>query len=746
MSNTPSERRSSETAQGSFRRARISVHAALGLWIGLLVGWIDGGLAADAEGLPPLLDGVDTAAQMLSSFLLGLPGLVFGVLLGVLLWFLTTWSRPAQLWRWVRASPKRRLGSYVLVVLGAGGFAAFVSTRSLDWDAIDWTLPWLLAGAGCLWLVAALLLRMVSLRWILSILAVGVGLFSVNLNQWHGLDSEDGQALERVATETRVAQKVLLRVRTSLFDGDGDGFPTQLCRLDCDCDDANLAINPDAHDVPANGIDEDCSGEDAKSGSTQDFAALLKQSEDSSLGERQTGSPQPAQGVKQPRDAADGEAVGQTDLGSASQDLPGIQASTAQDGPDSGPTQGDGQGDVAQRAPDEGGAAAPSLVGSKPNILLITVDTLRADHLGCYGYERPVSPHIDAWAKGAVVFDQARSTGPATRFSIPPMLTSKYFTEIARTEGHWPKVKKEEVLMAERLKEAGYHTAAFHSISYLKGFYGFDQGFDHYDVTATKKRTPLHDPTSDMVTDRALAYAQEGELASKGPWLLWAYYGDPHSPYLFHKSAPRFGPKIQDNYDNEIAFTDMHIGRLLEGLEARGLLDNTLVMLTSDHGEALYPKQDHGHRYHSANLYDELVRVPLIVSGPGVQAGRVKTPVSLVDVLPTFTELAGLGVDPAFRGLSLLPWLRGENPVHPPVFFEKHRRSDAAQKGMVWWPYKVIVVLPFKRYRVFNLEEDPRETKNLYKTLPAEERDRLIGMLTHWRKEVLKPVKMRNRN
>ncbi|MDP6945474.1 MAG: sulfatase-like hydrolase/transferase, partial [Myxococcota bacterium] len=165
--------------------------------------------------------------------------------------------------------------------------------------------------------------------------------------------------------------------------------------------------------------------------------------------------------------------------------------------------------------------------------------------------------------------------------------------------------------------------------------------------------------------------------------------------------------------------------------------------LTSDHGEGLDESDDHGHRYHGPTLYDEVVRVPLLVCGPGVVPRRVSTVVSLIDLAPTFAALAGLDQDPSFRGISLGPWLEGRDPAHPPVFFEKHKDTALPQKGMVLWPYKVIVTMAYNRVKIYDLAHDPRERVNLSKTLDRDKRAHLVGLLNHWAHEVLEVRKPR---
>lgn len=536
----------------------------------------------------------------------------------------------------------------------------------------------------------------------------------------------DGQklALLRLAGEAPLGQR-LLRGAQRLFDRDRDGFPRALCAGGCDCDDRDPAVSPIAADVPGNGIDEDCSGADTPAAA--DGGAPATARDDAARLFAAPAAP------RVPLFVPDHPPEKEPPPAPLCLRLPCPLAPGADLSPLAPP------GPPAPQAPSPSSSVLAGKAGA-PNILLITVDTLRADHLGAYGYPHRVSPRIDAWAAGAAVFEQARAAGPATRFSVPSMLTGKHFTEIHRSAAEWPRIEDDEVLLAERLRDHGYFTAAFHSIVYLQDRYGFGQGFAHRDHTFFRARAPMWEvPTADYVTDRVLRFADQQDLRGKAPFFIWAYYGDPHAPYI-RQDVPPDQYQVRSLYDGEVAFSDLHIGRLLDGLGQRGLLDDTLVILTADHGEGLDRKEDHGSRHHSKNLYDELIRVPLIVRGPGVRARRVRAAVSLIDLVPTVLELLGKAPEPWLRGESLLPYLRGEDPPHRPVFAEKHRAEDDVQKAMVQWPYKVIMVLPYQQVRIYDLASDPKEQRDLSAVLPQPERERLVGALTYWAGHVLRPA------
>ena len=292
---------------------------------------------------------------------------------------------------------------------------------------------------------------------------------------------------------------------------------------------------------------------------------------------------------------------------------------------------------------------------ARPNVLVITIDTLRADHLGCYGYPRPTSPAIDAFARGAVVFDNASSSSSWTL----PALTSLWTSLWCRTHGCTDVEKRLDPSFetwAETLRDAGWDTALVGGHLFVEPGYGLTQGFTHVDAEIVQTDATI---ASHEVTDRGLAFLGHKAAAKDGvPWLLWLHYFDPHDDYLPHEGlSERFGTERPiDLYDGEIAYTDRHVGRLLEGLERLGLAGDTIVLLTADHGEEFGEHGNHGHGY---TLYQEVVRVPLILRAPGLAPRRVGELVRSVDVLPTVLALAGLEPRREIEGRSLLPLVAG---------------------------------------------------------------------------------------
>jgi len=314
-------------------------------------------------------------------------------------------------------------------------------------------------------------------------------------------------------------------------------------------------------------------------------------------------------------------------------------------------------------------APADSVSGVR-NLLLITVDTLRADHLGTYGYPRPTSPHLDRFAEQAVVFDAAQSSSSWTLPGIASIMTSFYTS----THGCWngrSRLAPSFETLAERLHAAGWRTGAVVNHVFLARDYGLDQGFEDYDdalVEQTKEASHLA-ITAPAVTEKGLAWlAARGERSDE-PWFLWVHYFDPHQDYQPHPGiSEAFGETAPvDLYDGEIAFTDRYVGALLGGLRELGLERRTAVVVVADHGEEF---EEHGRTGHRHGLFAEVQRVPLLIRAPGCAPRRVAEAVSLVDLEPTVLELLGLQAPDETAGRSLVPALEGRPLDSVPVLGE----------------------------------------------------------------------------
>jgi len=281
-------------------------------------------------------------------------------------------------------------------------------------------------------------------------------------------------------------------------------------------------------------------------------------------------------------------------------------------------------------------SAPPAAVKEHPNVLLVTIDTLRADHLGSYGAANAVTPNLDALAKRGVQFTTALSHVPLTGPSHASILTGR------TPPGHGFRNNGGYVLAptlrtaAEDFKQAGYRTGAFVSAFPLDRRFGFDRGFDVYEDHLPRgndrRRTPYVERHAEATTNAVLGWlAAPRGGANSGPWFMWVHYYDPHAPY---EPPPDLADRFRSApYDGEIASVDRELARVLKTLEQRGDLGRTVVLVTADHGESL---GEHGEGAHGLFVYDATMRVPWIMAFLVKGEGRVwPTLALLTGVLPT---------------------------------------------------------------------------------------------------------------
>ncbi len=328
-----------------------------------------------------------------------------------------------------------------------------------------------------------------------------------------------------------------LEAGRGMLDFDGDGYARALGGGDCD--DSDPDVHPGALDLPGDGIDADCDGQDAT-------------------------DPLPPPATM---------------------------------------------------------AELPASVPRDLNLLLVTVDTLRADHLGCYGYGRPTSPAIDALAAEGTLFENGWAHAPSTRYSMPAIATGRWPSAITWDESiWWPRLGRNMRTTAEALHDDGYFTAGMFSFSYfaIADHRGFERGMDLYRSDRAVLHVSVNGPmesrgsSSREMTDDAIAFI---DAHKDRKFFLWLHYYDPHLSYEPHPELPSFGTTRVDLYDGEIRFTDLHFGRLLAHLREAGLWDKTAVIVTGDHGEGF---GEHGVTEHGFDLYTAQTRVPFIVRVPGL--------------------------------------------------------------------------------------------------------------------------------
>jgi len=302
-------------------------------------------------------------------------------------------------------------------------------------------------------------------------------------------------------------------------------------------------------------------------------------------------------------------------------------------------------------------SAATETPAPRPNLLILSIDTLRADHLGCYGYTRPTSPHIDALAARSLVFEQAESSSSWTLPSMASLMTG--LTVSGHNCDHLgSRLSPDYATLAEYLRDAGYDTGLVAGQLFFSAPYGLQQGFTHVDTSVVQEE---HDISSQDVSERGIDWLRHKRAAKDGaPWLLWLHYYDPHAPYLEHAGVSEaFGSESDlERYDGEIAYTDQHVGRLLDELVRTGLAANTIVVVVADHGEEF---GEHGHNGHGYGLFEECVRVPLILCAPGVAARRVPDVVPTIGLMPTLLELCRVEPRRELEGSAWTPLLQGQS-------------------------------------------------------------------------------------
>jgi len=353
--------------------------------------------------------------------------------------------------------------------------------------------------------------------------------------------------------------------------------------------------------------------------------------------------------------------------------------------------------------------AVPALVGGcqkePPNVLLLVVDALRADHVGCYGYIRDTTPNVDALAAQATVFDRAYSVAPWTTPSMATLFTSLPPREHGITNWKQP-LAPERLTISEHMQHQGYHTIGVVSHLVFRPTRGFHQGYDFYDFSVLKKGPSRDVSTAEEVTDimiRALS-----ERPTDKPFFAWAHYFDPHNRYMQHPEF-HFGKKAIDRYDSEIAFADHHIGRLLDWIREQQLDQNTIIVFTADHGEEF---QDHGGSMHTKTLYEEVLRIPLIIHAPGLKPGRVNRVVAQSSIAPTILSLARLPSPPTFLGTPLEVKRKAfRHEQDQLVIAETLRYSD--QRAVIDGRWKLIEDRLEESLLLFDLQTDPAEKTNL---------------------------------
>jgi arylsulfatase A-like enzyme len=389
---------------------------------------------------------------------------------------------------------------------------------------------------------------------------------------------------------------------------------------------------------------------------------------------------------------------------------------------------------------------ATSRPGNGWNVVLITIDTLRADHLGCYGYHRDTSPRIDALARRGTVFERAYTHWPKTRASMIILMTGLRPSQNGYSKEH-PILHGFNPTLATTLKGAGYATAAAVDNPHVAAQHGHGRGFDSFRETWEENDLATEMDRTRAITESAVRFLKEAR--GERPFLLWLHYVNPHAPYTppppfdtrFLDAKARGGPGLAvvpgyhggipkqwavpgrdrlgyyvAQYDGEIAAVDREVGQVLDALEASGHAGRTVVVLTSDHGESL---GEHDYYFdHGEDLFEPSLAIPLIVAVPGGRAGtRSDALVSTLDVVPTILDAVKVSYPPDLAGTSLWPALTGGAlPPRERLHGQNDRNLSATWDGR----YKVVVTPTEQgsRFALYDRRTDPGELRDVSRSRP----------------------------
>lgn len=346
------------------------------------------------------------------------------------------------------------------------------------------------------------------------------------------------------------------------------------------------------------------------------------------------------------------------------------------------------------------------------HVVLFTLDTTRADHIGVYGAPLARTPHLDSLAGRGVRFDDAVTTAPITGPAHAAIFTGQYPARFGVRDNATTPLPERATTLAEHLASAGFSTGGFIGAFVLDRAYGFAQGFatfSGFDRVESGREANAERIGSEVVDD-ALQWL--ATVPTEQPTFLWVHLYDPHAPYA--APAPFGNEFVSRPYDGEVAYVDHQIGRVLEALRARGTLDDSLIIAVADHGESL---GEHGEDEHGVFLYESVMRVPLIIAGPSARTGHVVTEqVRVIDLVPTTLDLLGLPAVPGLDGESLRTVLDGGSRQTVPAayaesYYPKLHYGWSELRSLRADGWKVIDA---PRPELFAITKDPREADNVF--------------------------------
>jgi choline-sulfatase len=570
-----------------------------------------------------------------------------------------------------RALPRpRRLGAtglLLLSLLAVGVLAGVFALSRADWRVLDLGPLAALGIAAVLGLTHGLFWngasagRALARRLPVGAIRAGAGVLTLAA-LIAGARLPESSPVWKAAADGSLGLRFAVNAARAVTDRDGDGFSARFGGGDCD--DRRGDVYPGAEDVPGDGIDQNCEGGDAVASAAPAAAPL-----------------------------------------------------------------GDEAPPTAPLAKPNGAArtGADDFV-FKGNILIVTIDAFRGDRLGVAGYARPpgrsLTPTLDALARRGAYFRRVWSQAPNTPRSFPSILTSRYPSDIAwdKPGVNYPNLLPSNTTFFEGLAAAGLRPIGIFSHFYFTADRGISKAFAEWsnDGAGTISESNK-DVAAPRIVPRVIERLRKAAVR-KERFVLWTHLFEPHSSYMPHKEFPLTAgggvPGLMEKYDYEIAFVDGWVKKLVDALAELGLADSTAVVVMADHGEAW---GEHKVYFHGQDLFDEQLRVPLVIAVPGQGPRVIDDDVALVDVGPTLLDLVGAPIPAAFRGKTLLPRIRdgaggsnGDRPAHP--IFSELLPATA-------WPHhatmlvdgdkKLIHRVSDRRYELYDLRADPGEKTNL---------------------------------
>lgn len=389
-----------------------------------------------------------------------------------------------------------------------------------------------------------------------------------------------------------------------------------------------------------------------------------------------------------------------------------------------------------------------------PNVILIVIDTLRADHLGCYGYARNTTPNIDKLANESILFKNIIAPSPWTCPSIGALFTSRYPASLGITEASI-NISDKFVLLSEVFKEHNYKTHGIISSVYISSKYGYAQGFDSYDEENAKGEQDISSPS---ITQKAISFIEQNR---SNKFFLFLHWFDPHYSYMLHEKYNYYpdynGPiysgmninelwfkapymsanditHIKALYDSEITFTDEYIGTFINRLKALGLYDDTLIILTADHGEEFSERGDY-YIGHTRKLFQEMIHVPLIIKLPGENKGKIiNEPIGLIDLMPIIIRYANLKIPAEYKFDGIVININDVNTFRNKKIISETRWNLNFQ-SLIWGDWKFIQYPEMSIKMLFNLKDDPIELRNLAKT-HVDKTNEMETVLKEWNQEI----------